>query len=136
MRYRTLDGKPSDAVISPDTIIFLITGIANSGPLISHIEKSTQHTIHHNYADHHRFSLKNISKLADDFVACTQPLKVIITTEKDAQRLATNELLPLVKDLPVLVLPIGVNFLNGEQQKFDQFVLNYVTEYTKHHQLH
>ncbi|MHB8208126.1 tetraacyldisaccharide 4'-kinase [Mucilaginibacter sp.] len=133
---QTLKGESADTKLTADTTIFLLTGIANAAPLVQHLKAHTQQIIHHKYPDHHRFSLKNISKLADDFAACVQPHKVIITTEKDAQRLATNELLPLVKDLPVLVLPIGVNFLNEEQQKFDQFVLNYVTEYTKHHQLH
>jgi len=133
---RTLNGETAEIKLTADTTIFLLTGIANADPLLQHLKTFTQQIIHHKYPDHHRFSLKNISKLADDFEACAQPRKVIITTEKDAQRLATNELLPMIKDLPVLVLPIGVSFLNGEQQKFDQFVLNYVTEYTKHHQLH
>ena len=133
---QTLKGEIADIKLTADTTIFLLTGIANAHPLVQHLKIYTQQIIHHKYPDHHRFSLKNISKLADDFAACTQPHKVIITTEKDAQRLATNELLPLVKDLPVLVLPIGISFLNNGQQQFDQFVLNYVTEYTKHHQLH
>ena len=133
---QTLTGEISDTRLTADTTVFLITGIANADPLLQHLKTYTGQIIHHKYPDHHRFSLKNISKLADDFAACDQPRKVIITTEKDAQRLTANELLPLIKNLPVLVLPIGVNFLNGKQQKFDQFVLNYVTEYTKHHQLH
>ncbi len=121
-----LDGKLTDIVIKADTTVFLLTGIANAGPLIRHIEKSTSHIIHHNYPDHHRFSLKNISKLAGEYSGCTSKNKLIITTEKDAQRLVEHELLPLVKQLPVLVMPIGVNFLNGTQQQFNKLVINYV----------
>jgi len=133
---QTLKGEEVDIKLTADTTIFLLTGIANAYPLVQYLKTYTQQIIHYKYPDHHRFSLKNISKLADDFAACVQPHKVIITTEKDAQRLATNELLPLIKDLPILVLPIGISFLNNGQQQFDQFVLNYVTEYTEHHQLH
>jgi tetraacyldisaccharide 4'-kinase len=61
---------------------------------------------------------------------------VIITTEKDAQRLGEQELLPLVKKLPVLVLPIGINFLNNGQQQFDKLVTEYVRKYRKHHPVH
>ncbi len=133
---QTIEGEPANTAITADTTVFLLTGIANPLPMQQHIEKYTQHIIHHNYPDHHRFSLKNISKLADEFEACTSKNKLVVTTEKDAQRLVERELLPLVQQMAVLVLPIGVEFLNGTQQQFDQFVINYVREYTEHHQVH
>jgi len=123
---QNLEGESVDIKITEDTTLFLLTGIANANPLVQHLQKSTSYIIHHNYADHHRFSLKNISKLAGEFSACPSKNKLIITTEKDAQRLVEHELLPLVKQLPVLVMPIGVNFLNGTQQQFNQLVINYV----------
>jgi tetraacyldisaccharide 4'-kinase len=103
---------------------------------LQHIEKYTSQVIHHNYPDHHRFSLKNITKLADEFSACTAKNRLIITTEKDAQRLVEHELTPIIKHLPILVMPISVDFLNGAKQQFDQFVINYVREYTEHHSVH
>lgn len=135
-QLQNLNGIPAETELTADTTIFLLTGIANANPLLQHLKNYTQQIIHHKYPDHHRFSLKNISKLADDFSACASVNKVIITTEKDAQRLAVNELLPLIKNLPVLFIPIGINFLNAGQHQFDQFVLNYVTEYTKHHPIY
>jgi tetraacyldisaccharide 4'-kinase len=124
-----------DTVIDADTTVFLLTGIANAQPLVNHIKKQTLHVIHHNYPDHHQFSLKNITKLADEFAACTSQKKVIITTEKDAQRLGEQELLPLVKKLPVLVLPIGVSFLHHGQE-FNEIVTEYVRKYREHHPVH
>jgi tetraacyldisaccharide 4'-kinase len=60
--------------------------------------------VHHNYPDHHRFSLKNISKLAAEFNCLPAQKKVIITTEKDAQRLLEHEpAAAVIKDLPILV---------------------------------
>ena len=115
-----LSGRKSDLVLDNDTTVVLLTGIANPKPLLQHIKKHTSKLVHHNYPDHHRFSLKNISKLAHEFAACTTQKKVIITTEKDAQRLLEHELLPLVQSLPVLVIPIGGQFLNNEAQQFDQ----------------
>jgi tetraacyldisaccharide 4'-kinase len=132
----TLAGNTSNEVIDAGTTIFLLTGIANAAPLVQHLKIYTSHIIHHNYPDHHQFSLKNISKLADEFSACPAQKKLIITTEKDAQRLGEQELQPLVKQLPVLVIPIGVNFLNNGQQQFDQLVINYVTEHTKHNTIY
>ncbi|WP_114940050.1 tetraacyldisaccharide 4'-kinase [Mucilaginibacter endophyticus] len=126
---QTLDGVTVNNGIDNQTTVFLLTGIANPKPLLAHLKKQTQLVIHHNYPDHHRFSLKNISKLADDFSACSSQKKVIITTEKDAQRLGEQDLLPMVKKLPVWVLPIGISFLNNGQQQFDELIQTYVRQY-------
>jgi len=134
--FQDLSGQKSKMVLDKDTTVFLLTGIANSKPLVQHIKKYTSMLVHHNYPDHHRFSLKNISKLADEFAACTAQKKVIITTEKDAQRLVEHELLPFVQSLPVLVIPIGIQFLNNEGQQFDQLVIQYVREHTTNHLIH
>jgi tetraacyldisaccharide 4'-kinase len=128
-----MQGQAVDFTIDADTNVFLLTGIANPKPLVQHISQSTANIIHHNYPDHHPFSLKNIVKLAGEFSACKSQKKVIITTEKDAQRLGVHELLPAVAQLPVWVLPIGIKFLNNGQQGFDQTIINYVREHTQHH---
>lgn len=130
---RDLQGNRADVIIDTDTTVFLLTGIANPKPLFKHISLSTTKIIHHNYPDHHQFSLKNIAKLADEFSACVSQKKLIITTEKDAQRLGVRELLPALTHLPILVQPIGVNFLNNGQQAFDTLLLKYVREHTQHH---
>jgi tetraacyldisaccharide 4'-kinase len=131
-----LNGEKSNMVLDTDATVFLLTGIANSKPLVQHIKKYSSKLVHHNYPDHHRFSLKNITKLADEFAACITQKKVIITTEKDAKRLVEHELLPLVESLPVLVIPIGIQFLNNEAQQFDQLVIKYVREHTSNHLIH
>jgi tetraacyldisaccharide 4'-kinase len=127
--YGDLQDINADAVttiIDAETVIFLITGIANPTPLLKHVKKQAKQVVHHNYPDHHQFSLKNIAKLADEFNACTASKKLIITTEKDIQRLREHELLPAVKQLPVLVIPIQVNFIGDGQPQFNQIIRNYV----------
>ena len=131
-----ISGVESNIQIDKDTTVFLLTGIANPQPLLQHLQNNTGKIIHHNYPDHHQFTLKNITKLADDFVAASQQKKIIITTEKDAQRLRVHELLPIVNKLPILVIPIGVKFLNNDSKKFDQTLKDYVKQYTEHSQLH
>lgn len=131
-RLQDMQGNAVDSVMDADTTVFLLTGIANPKPLGQYIGRVTTNIIHHNYPDHHQFTLKNIAKLAGEFSACRSQKKVIITTEKDAQRLGVHELLPALTQLPVLVQPIGVNFLNNGQQQFDTLLLNYVRKHTKH----
>jgi tetraacyldisaccharide 4'-kinase len=123
--------RPVGYKIDADTTVFLLTGIANPVPLVSHIASTTDKIIHHNYADHHQFTLKNIAKLAAEFSACKSQKKVIVTTEKDAQRLALHNLLPAVSRLFVLVIPIGIHFWGDTQQNFDEIVINYVRKYSE-----
>ena len=129
--FRDMAGSNTNVVIDDDTAVFLLTGIANPTPLVDYIKTQTSNVIHHNYPDHHSFSLKNITKLANDFNTCQSQKKLIITTEKDAQRLGLHELREILNQLPVYIQPIGVKFLQ-HQQNFDQTVLNYVREHLPH----
>lgn len=130
---QNLDGNSANVAIDEDTTVFLLTGIANSKPLVQYLNGFTSHIIHHKYPDHHPFTLKNISKLADGFLNCTSSKKLIITTEKDAQRLMGALLktgMQFNKSLPVYVLPIRVEFLNDSAQQFNKVITEYVREYT------
>ncbi|MBE9586078.1 tetraacyldisaccharide 4'-kinase [Mucilaginibacter sp. JRF] len=132
---QSLNGSEVVDIIDADTTVFLLSGIANTTPLVQYLHGFTSKIIHHKYPDHHQFSLKNISKLADEFEACVAEKKLLITTEKDAQRLGEQQLLPLVNKLPFLVLPIGVKFIDGEQE-FAGLIKNYVREYSSHNSIH
>jgi len=124
-----IDGKMQAQAVDSDTTVFLLTGIANPKPLLQHLGGYTPHVVHHNYPDHHPFTPKNIAKLAAEFSACRAQKKLVITTEKDAQRLQQswfNGALPGGGDLPVFVLPIKVEFLNDSGPEFDQLISNYV----------
>ncbi len=115
--------------IATGTTVFLLTGIANPKPLLRHLGGLTTNIIHHNYPDHHPFTPKNIAKLAAEFAACKAQKKMVVTTEKDAQRLQQSWLggvLPGGRNLPVFVLPIKVEFLNGSGPDFDQLITDYV----------
>jgi tetraacyldisaccharide 4'-kinase len=136
LALKGLDGSEAKIVLNADTRVFLLTGIAGAAPLKQHLQGISRHIIHHNYPDHHRFSLKNITKLADEFSAAPTLNKVVITTEKDAERLNQPELLPLLSKLQILVLPISIRFLNNGQQQFDQQIIDYVRKYREHSSVH
>ncbi|MCR8561405.1 tetraacyldisaccharide 4'-kinase [Mucilaginibacter sp. BJC16-A38] len=134
-----LQGNPVAVPIDGDTTVFLLTGIANPKPLLQHLQGSTSHIIHHNYPDHHLFTLKNISKLAAEFAAHPSQKKIIVTTEKDAQRLDESWLnagLSNGDTLPVFMMPIRVEFLNGNGPQFDKIILDYVREHSENHIIH
>ncbi|WP_295771163.1 tetraacyldisaccharide 4'-kinase [uncultured Mucilaginibacter sp.] len=129
---QTINKLAAGPMPDAQTTVFLLTGIANAQPLLQYIKQFTSNVIHHSYPDHHQYSSKNIGKLAADFSNCNAPKKVIITTEKDAQRLHDPSLMAILKELPIRILPIGIKFLLGGGEQFNKQINNYVREYTTH----
>ena len=113
------------------SMVFLLTGIANPKPLVDYLEACGTRVIHHDYPDHHAFTAAEISQLAEAFKQEKSIEKIIITTEKDAQRLSAVNLQELLVDLPVYFLPIKINILAEDKLTFDQNVINYVSSHTR-----
>jgi tetraacyldisaccharide 4'-kinase len=110
--------------------VILLTGIAKPEPLLSEIRGCTRQIIHHVYPDHHHFSRKNIVKLVQAFHDLPAGDKLIITTEKDAQRLYSGENKELLKDLPVYFLPVRAVIHEPGRMKFNNLVEQYAAELT------
>ncbi len=119
------------AKLPVDTVVFLLTGIANPAPLVGYLKSCGTRVIHHEYADHHTFNSTEINRLVVAFREEKSTEKIIITTEKDAQRLSAAGLQELLVDLPVYFLPIKINILAKDKLTFDQNVINYVSSYTR-----
>ena len=129
--HLTLPEKRSCDSISPTTSIFLLTGIANPVPLMAHLRQYSHMIYHHNYPDHHHFSIKDISLLIKSYQNSPSVDKVIITTEKDAQRLITNTFKELLLNLPVFYLPVKIALTEEDRTTFDQKILDYVSSTTR-----
>ena len=117
--------------VKADHVVFLLTGIANPLPLRQEIERHTMVVQHHVYGDHHQFTRSELQQLANRFVAHPNKNKWIITTEKDAQRLNDAGLREILLNLPVFILPIKIDILAEDKVTFDQYVINYVSSYTR-----
>ena len=131
----TKEEKPL-SVIANDTAVFLLTGIANPQPLLNKLEGYSKLITHHDYPDHHNFSTGNITKLADEFNSSKSPKKLIITTEKDAQRLQSAALMELLKDSSVYYLPISAKIHEPDEARFNTLIENYVAEHIQHNNIH
>ena len=112
--------------------VILLTGIANPAPLLYELGGYTQHITHHSYPDHHNFSQKNISKLVSSFNKLSGEDKLIITTEKDAQRLGSKEIKELLDSLPVYYLPVEAEIHEPEKAQFNELIEKYAAEFTTH----
>lgn len=124
------DTKPPSA-ISKDAVVYLLSGIANPAPLLSYLESWGNQIVHHDYPDHHQFSTAEIRKLVQEFNQEKAAEKIIITTEKDAQRLSAVDIKQLLLNLPLFYLPIKIDILEEDKLIFDQNIINYVSSYTR-----
>jgi tetraacyldisaccharide 4'-kinase len=110
-----------------ETVIFLLTGIANPRPLLNHLRDSFVEIIPVEYADHHNFTRENIRSLIQAFEKHPAQEKIIITTEKDSKRLLGDNLKDLLVDLPIFYLPIEIALASKDKFTFDKNILDYVS---------
>lgn len=120
----------------PSKIIFLLTGIANTAPLLSYLNPRCKQLLHYAYPDHHKFSTAEIKQLVKAFKEHPESEKLIITTEKDAQRLLDATIKDLLVNLPVFFLPIKVDIHAEDYTHFNQEILTYVSKHTRDRSIH
>jgi tetraacyldisaccharide 4'-kinase len=104
--------------------ITLVTGIANAQPLVSHLQKA-RHSIHHlEYADHHKYTTKDIGNILAKHNADKSTKKLILTTEKDATKLREFKKQFGIEN--VYFAPIEVALEQSE--RFEKQILDYVAK--------
>jgi tetraacyldisaccharide 4'-kinase len=108
--------------------ILLLTGIANSSGMEFYIKNQAANFRHIAYADHHRYTLKDLQQIKSLFNSIAANNKLIITTEKDAMRLSEPELKNQLGELPIYYLPIEVKFHGHDTEEFNHYILNHVRE--------
>src|SRR5690606_5653513 len=128
------EGPPTDG-LNNETAILLVTGIANPAPLYGHLLAKVSEIVHVRYPDHHDYTATDIRKTIHRFNEIRNPNKLIITTEKDAQRLLDPTISVLLAELPVYMVPIKLEFNAADEVTFRESVLPYYDSarpHTKH----
>jgi tetraacyldisaccharide 4'-kinase len=103
--------------------IVLVTGIADPTPLVEYVRRTYQLVHHIAFKDHHLFTPTDIKKIVSIFNQVTYKKKCILTTEKDSVRLIDPSLAPILGQIPVFLLPISIEFIEGERA-FTQLIWN------------
>lgn len=116
--------------------IFLLTGIANPEPLKQYLLTKKVKIHAFEYPDHHRFTDKEIKVLVAAYQQHPAKEKVIVTTEKDGQRLLDNNLRDLLLNLPIYYLPIANEINLADKCRFDQKILDYVASAKRFDKIH
>ncbi|MFT6849259.1 MAG: tetraacyldisaccharide 4'-kinase [Sphingobacteriales bacterium] len=95
--------------ISKRTCVYLITGIADSTPLVRHIMEKYKLAKHFKFADHYPFAVSDLEQILEDFKKASDN-SVIFTTQKDAVKLNRPELKEVLEEMPIYALKMVVGF--------------------------
>ncbi len=110
--YSDKESKPIEKLIGLK--FSLVTGIANSQPLVEYLSSKGLNFEHLNFQDHYNFTAKDIDKLKNK--------KIILTTEKDYMRLKDK-----LDASKLFYLPISTKINNASvfNELIKQFVIKF-----------
>lgn len=107
--------------------VLLVCGIARPEPLVQFLQESG-HSVHLlSYPDHHYFSDQDIEEIKTTYNNLSANNRVLITTEKDAARLALRKEQLSTWAIPFYVVPVQVTFLR-DKDRFDNSVVQYIRQ--------
>lgn len=109
--------------------ILLVTGIARPEPLKKELETRGANVKLIQFADHHDFTSAEIAEIASTFATLPSKKSIIVTTEKDAERIVGRNDIPQIIKENIYSIPIRVKIID-EENKFNQIIKDYVTENT------
>lgn len=102
--------------------IILFCGIANPSPLENYLLKLGNKVHLLVFPDHHSYTKDDYSKIKSLYLSIPNSRKILVTTEKDIQRIEKSSF----STLPLYYIPIGLKSMDGQRDTFDNFVQNYV----------
>lgn len=104
--------------LSDQDRLLIVSGIANPKPFVRHIKRFKSLVKIQVFPDHHNFSRKDLDLINNRFESINARNKYIITTEKDAVRLANNPYFPPALRPYIFYLPVKVEFDDNTGDSF------------------
>ena len=111
--------------INDSSEILLLTGIARPEPLKKELEQRGAKVTLMKYPDHHHFTSNELKEIAEKFASLSSEKRIIITTEKDAERIIGRNDLPNIIKSNIYTIPIKVKITENEKM-FNQIIVDYV----------
>lgn len=105
---------PSLRWLTNEDMVLSVAGIANPRPFVRYIKRHKAKVWVDIYPDHHNFTKKDFAHLVARFDKMPSKNKFIVTTEKDAVRLANKPDFPEKLKPHIYYLPVRVGVLRDE----------------------
>lgn len=122
--------------LEKDERVLLLTGIALPEQLKQDLEKYVRHIETAIFPDHHAFTAKDLQAVKAQFEQMGEGKKLIVTTEKDATRLANHPHLDEEMRKAIYVLPVEIEILQNQQESFNEHIIKYVRANSRNSILH
>ncbi|MDE6206625.1 MAG: tetraacyldisaccharide 4'-kinase [Muribaculaceae bacterium] len=90
--------------------VLAVAGIGNPRPFVKYVKSHAARVKVDIYPDHHQYTRKDLEHLLERFNSLRGARRYIITTEKDAVRMAANPYFPHQLKASTFYLPVGVDF--------------------------
>lgn len=110
--------------------VLLLTGIASPEQMIKDMEGKCESIMPMHFPDHHQFTKSDAEAINMQFKMMKKPA-IIITTEKDGTRLEHLDTLSPAVRKALYVQPIRIDFIQDEDKKFNETILDYVRKNTR-----
>lgn len=114
--------KPIFSDVAPERIpagskVVALAGIANPDRFFDSLAEEYNLVDRIAYSDHHIYKVKEVRTLAERVKALGEDV-VVVTTEKDGVKLTSRKHIPEELQRRLFVLPIEINFRDGDAGKF------------------
>ena len=116
--------------------LLLVTGIAQSKPLIKFLNNYSNNIEEIKFPDHHNYNAADLKRIKSGFDKMKAKTKYIFTTEKDLVRIKELEIPDINIKSALYYIPIEVKFLYEDTNKFNKNIISYVNENKKINKLH
>ena len=128
--YQLRQSERIERTLTATMDVLLISGIANPAPLYQYVASKSRTVKLMAYPDHHTYSRKNIISILENFKGIHSEEKILLTTEKDYQRLKlfTEQ---AAFPVPVWVLPVEAAFDRDDHERLSSAILNYCGRYAR-----
>ncbi len=123
-------------ILSPKPDILLVSGIADPRELKRFAGNISSKIKELQFPDHHDYTDKDIMLIRQEFEKLDGQEKILVTTEKDAVRLQKYSELPENFKNRMFYIPIMVEFLNDDEENFNNHLLSYVRNNKRNSILH
>ncbi|MCX7985465.1 MAG: tetraacyldisaccharide 4'-kinase [Bacteroidales bacterium] len=118
---------PVEELASQTNEIIVVTGIANNDEMVLYLQRffTTVHVFQ--FPDHYHYSARDLHEIIELFGEIAEKKKCfLITTEKDATKIADFSSLEDEIKNAFYYLPIQIEFMENKQELFDTYIYNYV----------
>jgi len=133
---KPLPGLNIEPPVGKINSVLLFAGVANIYPLQEHVRTLCSHLDTIVYSDHHNYSTGDFKKISKQFENIFTQNKIIITTEKDAMRLAIPKMPEMLVGLPVFYIPIKTKIHKELRNEFNNQIIQYVRENSGNRSVH